>query len=108
MSIGGVLQSDWDYSGKARNIPKWDIVGNRAPPKPRPEWRQVSMTTSYQENLFAEHSWARDLMVEKFRSEIRCYLNSELVIRRVRKKAYEGDDLYEAMLSSADRISTCR
>jgi hypothetical protein len=43
-----------------------------------------------------QFDWARSLLVEKFKREINAYLTDELVIDRVKKKARNGDSLYEA------------
>jgi hypothetical protein len=61
------------------------------------------MPHTHQKELFGRHEWARDLLVEKFRSNIKEYFNKELVNDRVRKKARFGDSIYEAMLSSVNR-----
>jgi hypothetical protein len=61
------------------------------------------MTTTSQVKLLTYHSWARDLLVEKFRSKIQDYLTTDNVMERVKRKARLGDDIYEAMLSSVDR-----
>jgi hypothetical protein len=53
--------------------------------------------------LLTDYSWARDLLVEKFRANIHDYLTAPNVKKRVRYKARLGDDLYEAMLSTIDR-----
>jgi len=61
------------------------------------------MSGASQLDLLTSHSWAKDLLVEKFRSNIERYLTARNVIKRVRHKARLGDDLYEAMLSTVDR-----
>ena len=53
--------------------------------------------------LLTDYSWARNLLVEKFRANIQDHLTAGNVIKRVRLKARLGDDLYEAMLSTIDR-----
>jgi hypothetical protein len=50
-----------------------------------------------------QFDWARSLLVEKFKREINAYLTDELVIDRVKKKATNGDSLYEAMFGGLDR-----
>jgi hypothetical protein len=50
-----------------------------------------------------QFDWARRLLVKKFKREINAYLTDELVIDRVKKKARNGDSLYEAMLGGLDR-----
>jgi hypothetical protein len=61
------------------------------------------MSGTHQCDLLTSDSWAKELLVEKFRLEIQRYLTARNVVKRVRYKARAGDDLYRAMLSTVDR-----